>query len=284
MNANMWQQPVVQENCRRLDERGWQRIGPATGRLACGTSGPGRMSEPDDIVRALRAHLSRSTRLSGRRILILSGPTQEAIDPVRFISNHSSGLMGQALASAADQAGAAVDFVTGPVAEQNLPHGPQTAVHRVRSAAEMLTTAQALFKDADAAVFVAAVADYTPVAPGSSKRPKQQQNWALELQPTPDIAATLSAERRPTQICLGFALETHDGPAKARAKLKRKQLDAIVLNTPKSFGSSRGEFRYLPVTGQEEDWGEADKATCAARIIERLAALFDQGKTAIIDP
>ena len=151
MNSGMWENPVVQDNARILRERGWIQIGPDEGLLACGDTGYGRMSEPDAIADRILADLSTPRSLERRTVLITSGPTRERIDPVRYISNDSSGKMGKALAEAASLSGANVEFVTGPVAEDNLPRGPRISIHRVESACEMLECAQSLFAEADGA-------------------------------------------------------------------------------------------------------------------------------------
>ncbi len=274
MNVEMWNQPVVQENARQLDERGWQRIGPAAGRLACGTEGYGRMSEPDEILRRLLDALQGDRPLTGKRLLILSGPTVEQIDPVRFISNHSSGRMGKALAEAAFQAGAMVEFVTGPVSEANLPRGGGITLHQVQGARDMLAAAQHHFSEVDGAIFAAAVADYTVENPLDQKLPKQAESFDLRLCPTPDIAATLAASRQPGQRCIGFALETDDGLHKAHDKCRRKHLDAIILNGADSLGAADGNFTLIHADGSEEPWGRLDKATCARRLIAALAELL----------
>lgn len=274
MNPNMWQQTTVQDNCRRLETLDWQAIGPEEGRMACGTAGAGRLADPDRIVDAVLSGL-RDGPLTDRTILICSGPTREPIDPVRFISNHSSGRMGQALAIAARNAGATVEFVTGPVAPQHLPAGPRIRIHRVGPATQMLAAAQSLFPHADAALFTAAVADFAPDAASPQKLPKQQNGFTIRLEPTPDIAAALGAAKAAGQVCIGFALETHDGLAKARRKRDAKHLDAIVLNGTDSLDSPTGTFQFFAADANDpEPWGTIDKTECARRIVSRLAAML----------
>ena len=269
MNVEMWRQPVVQENVRRLEARGWERLGPEDGHLACGMTGAGRMLEPEAILAVLLADAVRP--LAGKRVLLLSGPTIEPLDPVRFISNHSSGLMGRALGLALARAGASVDLISGPVPAANLPVHPAITQIPVGTAAEMLAAAQKHFPQADAAVYVAAVADCTLAEPLPQKT-KRQGPLTLTLVPTPDIAATLAHAKRPGQICLGFALETQDGLANAQGKLARKGLDAIVLNGPDSFGASEGHFTLLTSAQPSgEVWGRLDKTTCASRLVAWLA-------------
>jgi len=276
MNVEMWRQPVVQANVALLESRGWRRIGPDAGHLACGTTGTGRMSEAADIVAIIRADLEAGAPLAGKRVLILSGPTVEHLDPVRFLSNHSSGKMGKALAEAAARSGASVDFVSGPVAAANLPSHPGITVHPVVSARDMLAQAQSLFPAADGVLYVAAVADYQVLTPDAQKRPKTKRPFTLQLDPTPDIAATLCAARRPGQACIGFALETEDGLAKAKGKLARKHLDGIVLNGVDSFGAADGDFTYVSARPDVAPaaWGRLDKAECARRILAELAAVL----------
>lgn len=204
-------------------------------------------------------------------MLILSGPTHEYIDPVRFIGNASSGRMGCALAVEAAARGFAVDFVTGPVPEANLPPaGDALRIVRVISAADMLNAARGLSERADIMIFAAAVADYTPVETLHDKLPKTS-GLTLQLVATEDIAATLCAAKRAGQTAIGFALQTGDGEAQARRKLAAKQLDGIVLNTPATLGAPDGTFSFL-ARGQEtfEAWGRIDKAACARHILDTV--------------
>lgn len=229
-----------------------------------------------------------------KKVLILSGPTHEYFDPVRFIGNASSGKMGKALAEEAIFQGLEVDFITGPVCEGNLPNAdavsPQHStreenatrtsrlhLERVTSAKEMLSAAQAKFSEADIIIFAAAVADFQPLEKSDEKVPKIGKNVSLELKPTPDIAATLCANKRDDQVAVGFALQTHDGEAKAREKLVKKNLNAIVLNTPATLGAGTGLFTWIssPVRQAQgrqslENWGSLTKAECAKRIFKRL--------------
>ena len=284
MNVNMWAKSVVQANAATLVARGWRQIGPAAGHLACGHQGAGRMAEPDEIIGVLLGDAARSAALAGRRVLVLSGPTVEPLDPVRFLSNRSSGKMGRALALAAARAGATVDFVTGPVEASNLPLHPRVTIAPVGTAAEMLAAAQARFAAADAAIFVAAVADFT-VAATAARKLERRAGVTLTLVPTPDIAGTLAAQRRAGQVCVGFALETHEGPAHARAKLKRKQLDGIVLNGTDSFGAGEGHFTWFgAATPAGEAWGRLAKGDCAERVIAQLAALLPPAAAATPAP
>jgi len=206
-----------------------------------------------------------------KTVLILSGPTHEYIDPVRFIGNASSGLMGKALAEAALKRNYAVEFITGPAAPANLPDPDACSIHKIVAAKEMLTKARELFALADVIIFAAAVADYTPAGRMKEKIAKTDEPLILELIPTPDIAKTLCAAKKRGQIAIGFALQTVDGKTHARHKLESKNLDGIVLNTPDSLGADSGYFSFL-AAGEErfEEWGLIDKAECARRIFDRL--------------
>jgi len=209
-----------------------------------------------------------------RKILILSGPTHEYIDPVRFVGNASSGKMGKALAEEAAGRGYEIEFVTGPVANANLPDIDAVHIHKVTRAEEMLAAAQELFGAMEIVIFAAAVADYAPVEKMAEKMAKSADGISLRLRPTPDIAKTLCASKAPNQIAIGFALQTTDGEANARRKLETKNLDGIVLNTPATLGAENGTFSFLPVGAEEfDEWGCIGKADCAKRIfgaIDRL--------------
>lgn len=222
-----------------------------------------------------------------QKVLILSGPTHEYFDPVRFIGNASSGKMGKALAEEAFRRGMDVEFISGPVPDTNLPNvdavspphpdrkenavrTPRLRIKKVISAEEMLAAAQEKFASADLIIFAAAVADYRPAKKSTEKLPKSGSHITMELEPTPDIAATLCANKRKDQIAIGFALQTHDGEAKAREKLVSKNLDGIVLNTPATLGSESGLFIWIDSQGLE-NWGRLNKAECAAHILDRTA-------------
>jgi phosphopantothenoylcysteine decarboxylase/phosphopantothenate--cysteine ligase len=219
-----------------------------------------------------------------KKVLILSGPTHEYFDPVRFIGNASSGKMGKALAEEALKRDMEVDFISGPVPDVNLPDAdavspphsdrkenavgtPRLHIQEVVSAAEMLATAQAKFASADIIIFAAAVADFQPLEKSDEKISKTENDLSINLKPTPDIAATLCANKRKDQIAIGFALQTHDGEAKAREKLVSKTLDGIVLNTPATLGAESGLFTWIDFQSLE-NWGSLDKATCAQRIFD----------------
>jgi phosphopantothenoylcysteine decarboxylase / phosphopantothenate---cysteine ligase len=229
MNRLMWANPATQANCATLAARGLQLLGPGTGDQACGEVGEGRMLEPDELVTAL-ASTFRNGALARLKVLITAGPTREGIDPVRYISNRSSGRMGFALAQAAAEAGAEVTLVSGPVALAT-PRG--VARLDVETAAQM----NAAVRDRPCDIFIAcaAVADYRPAQPASRKL-KKSERITLELVPNPDIVADMSARPNPP-FTVGFAAETHDLAQFAQAKLKAKRLDMIAANL---VGAGRG--------------------------------------------
>ena len=266
MNVEMWEQPAVRRNVEILRELGWRRIGPAVGHLACGMTGAGRMEEPDGIVAALEYALHGHQALAGRRVLILSGPTREHLDPIRYLGNPSSGKMGKAIAEEALRLGADVIFITGPVSPENLPCGPRLHLERIVSATDLLAAASARYAQADIVVYVAAVADYAPAEYHAEKRPKTEGELVLRLRSTPDVAATLNQNKKPGQVTIGFALQTHDGPKAAADKLARKKFDGIVLNYAEALGGDEAEYEFLTPAGTET-WGRLSKAECARRIL-----------------
>lgn len=271
MNVEMWQNPTVQKNSDKLEQEGWIRIGPDTGHLACGMTGEGRLSSPERILDAVKQQITEALPLQGQRILILSGPTREYLDPVRFIGNSSSGRMGQALALEAARRGAEVDFVTGPVPDEHLPRSEAITLHPVKGALDMLETARRHLLDVQAVLYVAAVSDYRPEQTHEQKMPKHETAFELTLVPNPDIAATLNQERKSGTFTIGFALQTENGEALATQKLQAKKLDGIVLNYPDSMGAATGNFSYLSSTSSEfEPWGHLAKEEAARRILAKI--------------
>jgi len=227
MNDAMFAHPATRANLNTLAARGWHFVGPETGPLAEGPSErPGRMSEPEAILAAAERLLLQRPPWQGKSVVVTAGPTREHLDPVRVVTNPSSGRMGYALAAAAYARGAEVVLVSGP-SDLPLPFG--VTAHRVETTAEMQRATQALAKRADLVIMAAAPADYRPAKPADTKRPRASGAITIELEPTPDI---LSSLERPKQcVVVGFALETGgDGLAKAQAKLREKRLDAIILN------------------------------------------------------
>jgi len=227
MNDAMFAHPATRANLNTLAGRSWHFVGPETGPLAEGPSErPGRMSEPEAILAAAERLLLQRAPWQGKSVIVTAGPTREHLDPVRVVTNPSSGRMGYALAAAAYARGAEVVLVSGP-SDLPLPFG--VTAHRVETTAEMQRAAQALVKRADLVIMAAAPADYRPANPAATKRPRASGAITIELEPTPDILSSL--ERPKKCVVVGFALETGgDGLAKAQAKLREKRLDAIILN------------------------------------------------------
>lgn len=229
MDLQMWRAPATQDNVRELRARGATIVGPATGFLASGLVGPGRLAEIPDIVAAIEAALARTQSLKGVRVLVGAGRTEEALDPVRVLTNRSSGRMGFALAEAARDRGADVTVVAGPVSVEP-PHG--VTLVPVTTAEDMLHAMRSHAASADVVLMAAAVADYKPAKASARKLKRGAGPLTLELAPNPDILKTLGAARTSGQVLVGFALETNDGVANARAKLHAKGADLIVLNSP----------------------------------------------------
>lgn len=235
MDLDMYQHPATLANLQRLRNFGHTVIDAEEGELASGLVGTGRMAEPEHLLANVKQHFDRAHILSGKRVLITSGPTHEAIDPVRFIGNHSSGKMGSALAKAAHEAGANVVFITGPAT--HIPHEKQgLEIVRVASAVEMLHACEAHFDQVNVAIFAAAVADFTPKTKASDKIKRKDENLVIELVPNPDIAAEMG-KRKAGQFTVGFALETVNEEVNAQGKLAKKNFDMIVLNSLNDKGA-----------------------------------------------
>ncbi len=277
MEPNMWSHPATQEHVARLDARGATWVGPEEGRMASGKRGLGRMAEPARIVDALRAVLARGGPLAGRRVLITAGPTREAIDPVRFLSNRSTGSMGLALARVARDLGAEVRLVHGPV-----PVEPMAGLRAipVESALEMQAAVEHQIEGCDLLVMTAAVADYRPAEIADRKIKKQPGDMQLRLARNPDILVGLrerfEASDRPRPFRIGFAAETEDLEVNARGKLDRKGLDLVVANAvPASFGP--GPQRVLMVeAGTATPVQAADKLALAQAILQRACEALQQ--------
>ena len=270
MNQQMWADPATGANLETLSGRGVQLIGPASGEQACGDVGPGRMEEPETIASAAASLFERGI-LAGKRVLITAGPTREALDPVRYISNHSSGKMGYALARAAVEAGASTVLVSGPVAEQTPDHVERVSV---QSAQEMLQACLDRVNDCDIFIACAAVADYRPAQAQQQKIKKGAQQVSLELERNPDIVATIAASESPP-FTVGFAAETNDVLAYARDKMQRKSLNMIVANDVSDrdigFNSDENEVTVLWQDG-EQALERASKTVLARRIVDLLAS------------
>jgi phosphopantothenoylcysteine decarboxylase/phosphopantothenate--cysteine ligase len=236
MDLDMWKHPATQKNINSLISYGNILINPVHGELASGLKGEGRMAEPEDIVSFIENELKKKLPLRGKKALVTAGPTYEAIDPVRFIGNHSSGKMGFALAEELSALGAEVTLISGPT---SLSLKNQAIVRiDVNSAEEMLNAALSHFPDSDISILSAAVADYKPRDVSTVKIKKKSDEFELALIRTKDILATLGSKKKQGQILVGFALETNDEEANAIGKLQRKNLDFIVLNSMNDQGAT----------------------------------------------
>jgi phosphopantothenoylcysteine decarboxylase/phosphopantothenate--cysteine ligase len=269
MNQQMWRDPATAANVATLEARGVRLVGPASGEQACGDVGPGRMEEPDRIADEAAGLFQRGL-LAGARVVITAGPTREALDPVRFLSNRSSGKMAYALAQAAVDGGARTTLVSGPV---ELPQPEKTTLIRVESAQQMLEQCMALLEECDIFIACAAVADYRPAEVESQKIKKGPEKLVLQLVRNPDIVSTVAAaDNRPFTV--GFAAETTDVLAYARDKMVRKGLDMIVANDVSDrsigFNSDQNAVTVLWPEG-EEALARAGKGTIARRIIELIS-------------
>lgn len=261
MNTHMYEKQVTQDNLKICEEYGMHIITPATGRLACGTSGVGKMPEWDVLLEHIVLAISREKFLSGKKVLITAGPTREAIDPVRFITNHSTGKMGYALARCAAACGADVTLISGPV-DLAAPLGVE--VVDVVSAADMYEAVTTRAADADIIIKSAAVADYRPIEVATEKIKKSEGDASIALERTDDILGTLGANKKAGQFLCGFSMETEHMLENSKAKLERKHLDLIVANNLKVAGAGFGvdtnvvtliaadEVRELPLLSKDD--------------------------------
>ena len=261
MNTNMYENPVTQDNLDMLRRYGWEVISPASGRLACGAVGPGKLPEPEDLLQYVLRQLALPHDLSGKRILISAGPTQEALDPVRYLTNHSTGKMGYALARMAMLRGAEVTLVSGPV---SIAPPPFIRLIPIVSARDMFEAITANAADSDYIFMAAAVADYTPAQYADDKIKKHDGDLSIPLQRTKDILAYLGEHRSDNQIICGFSMETRDMLENSRAKLQKKKVDMICANNLKVPGAGFGvdtnvitmitkdEITQLPLLTKEE--------------------------------
>ena len=272
MDLDMYAHVATQENLLTLRNRGVHMIEPASGFLASGLEGKGRMAEPEVIAQFVADKLQDNLPLAGKHILITAGPTYEKIDPVRFIGNYSSGKMGYAIAETCAQMGAKVTLVSGPV--QIKAQHPNIAVTSVESAAQMYQASTAAFLQTDAAILCAAVADFTPTTKADSKIKRGDSGMCIELQPTQDIAAALGKAKKEHQVLVGFALETDNEAANAASKLARKNLDFIVLNSLRNpgtcFGYDNNQITIIDRNGQTKAFPAKSKQAVAADIVENL--------------
>ncbi len=279
MDFDMMAHPTTARSLAQLCADGVHIIEPATGELASHLVGRGRMEEPENILAAVDAFFASSGSLAGRKVLVTAGPTVERIDPVRFISNFSTGKMGYAIAAEAARRGADVTLVSGPT---SLPVPAGVRRVDVESAAEMLAAATEAFADADIAVMAAAVADYTPAEPRTSKIKREHEDVeSIALVKNPDIARTLGAAKRVGQLLVGFALETDNGEVNAHEKLSRKNLDMIVLNSladaGAGFGTDTNKVSVFYADSRRPDrvFDLKSKAAVAADILDCIEPLLN---------
>jgi len=284
MDEDMWRHPTTQANLQKIESFGNKVIPVEKGELASGLFGDGRMAEPETIVEFINSMLEKRSGdltkavdikagdLAGKRALVTAGPTYEAIDPVRFIGNHSSGKMGIAIAEELAHRGATVQLVLGP-SSQPVEAG-KIAVHRVTSAAEMLAICVAEFANTDIAVLAAAVADYAPREKAPEKIKKKEENLSLELTKTKDILKTLGGLKKQQQLLVGFALETKDGRNYALDKLRSKNADLIVLNSLKDegagFGIDTNKITIFGKDGSEQSFEKKPKQQVAKDIVDTI--------------
>lgn len=237
MNTNMYENPVTQDNLDILRRYGWEVIAPASGRLACGAVGAGKMPEPEDLLQHVLRQLACPHDLEGKHVLVTAGPTQESLDPVRYLTNHSTGKMGYAIARMAMLRGAQVTLVTGPTA---IAPPPFVDVVPVVSAQDMFEAVAAHSENADMIFKAAAVADYTPIGYSDDKVKKKDGDLSIPLKRTTDILQYLGQHRRPGQVICGFSMETRDMLENSRAKLEKKNVDMICANNLKVAGAGFG--------------------------------------------
>lgn len=280
MNVNMWEKPVVQENISTLSKRGYSMVEPTEGYLACGWEGKGRLAEPEAILAKLEGYFSPSKKskkksLAGLKVVINAGPTREHLDPVRFLSNPSTGKMGFALAEAARERGAEVTLIAGPVSLET-----PSEVRRldVVSSQEMLKACEKLFPSADLFIATAAVGDFAPQSSLPQKLKKNGKALRLELQPTTDILLSLGRKKRKGQVLVGFAAETEALLDHAREKLKKKNLDLIVANDVSEsgvgFASSDNRVTLLDRNGRSTALAKMDKKSVAEHILDAVEKLY----------
>ncbi len=274
MNVRMWNHPATEKNLAAIKANGVLFVGPNDGEMACGEFGPGRMAEPLEIVTAIEAALAipATGPLSGIKAFVTAGPTQEPLDPVRFLSNHSSGKQGYAIARALAEAGAGTTLISGPV---DIAAPRNVKLVKVTTAREMLAACEAALP-ADVAVFTAAVADWRPETPAHQKIKKTNDASApaIRLSANPDILATIARDKRRPSLVIGFAAETENVVAHAQAKRARKGCDWIVANDvspgTEIMGGDKNRVHLITAQGVE-DWPQMDKADVGRRLTGRIA-------------
>lgn len=272
MDLDMYAHPTTQENIEYLKSKGVNIIDATSGFLASGLEGKGRMAEPEDIANQVSNFFASKQELKGKKVLITAGPTHEKIDPVRFIGNHSSGKMGYALAEECAARGADVYLVSGPV--QIKAKHPNIKTISVVSAGEMFEAASVEFDSSDITILCAAVADFRPETQADEKIKREKEDLVIRLKPTQDIAANLGSRKKENQILVGFALETNNEAENAQGKLKRKNLDFIVLNSLKDenacFGYDTNKITIIEKNGNTQAFSLKSKTEVAKDIIDKV--------------
>ena len=270
MNTNMFENPIVQDNMKILEKYGYEVISPAVGYLACGDTGAGKMPEPELLLEYILQEIACEKDMQGLNVLVTAGPTQEAADPVRYLTNHSTGKMGYAIATVCARRGASVTLVSGPTALKK-PQFVRTV--EITTAKEMFEAVAGRASEQDIIVKAAAVADYRPKSVSSEKMKKKDGELALELERTDDILAWLGGHKRPGQFLCGFAMETQDLIGNARQKLQKKNLDMIVANSLRVEGAGfGGDTNVVTMITENEELslGKMSKEETASKIMDRI--------------
>ena len=278
MNTNMYENPIVQDNLAILQHYGYEVIEPASGYLACGDTGAGKMPEPEMLLEYILREIAKEKDLAGRKVLVTAGPTQEAIDPVRYITNHSSGKMGYALAKAAMLRGAQVTLVSGPCA---IEPPPFVKLVPIVTAKEMFDAVTSVSFEQDIIIKAAAVADYRPAKVFDDKVKKQEGQMSIELEKTDDILQYLGDNRVPGQFLCGFSMETQNMLGNSRAKLGKKHLDMVAANNLKVAGAGfQGDTNVLTLITQDEDVSLQlmSKEDAANIILDKILSIMKERK------
>ena len=278
MNTNMYENPIVQDNLAILQHYGYEVIEPASGYLACGDTGAGKMPEPEMLLEYILREIAKEKDLTGQKVLVTAGPTQEAIDPVRYITNHSSGKMGYALAKAAMLRGAQVTLVSGPCA---IEPPPFVKLVPIVTAKEMFDAVTSVSFEQDIIIKAAAVADYRPAKVFDDKVKKQEGQMSIELEKTDDILQYLGENRVPGQFLCGFSMETQNMLGNSRAKLGKKHLDMVAANNLKVAGAGfQGDTNVLTLITQDEDVSLQlmSKEDAANIILDKILSIMKERK------
>lgn len=274
MNTNMFENPIVQDNLKILAHYGFEVIAPAEGYLACGDTGAGKMPEPEKLLSYIEKEIACPRDMQGKKVLVTAGPTQEKIDPVRYITNHSSGKMGYAIAKNAMLRGAEVTLVSGPVA---IAPPPFVKVVSVTTAKEMFEAVTSVSEEQDIIIKAAAVADYRPKEVSSEKIKKKDGQMSIELERTDDILKYLGEHKRQNQFLCGFSMETQNMLGNSRAKLEKKNLDMVAANNLKVEGAGfQGDTNVLTLITQEEDVSLPlmSKEDAASKLLDKILSLM----------